>query len=443
MNTLFQNRTLLFIVLLFVCLFSNCQKKEFLPEPEGKEIPLIDLPKLNQILAKEASLFYQAWEKAEMQNLMSTVYPQTQFTYLIPSNAAMEKAGFDEKKIKEFKKEDLQKIIKFHILNSPFSSDLLANANMDIIAKSLLIASKIYYAPSRNKIEYFQYKHYLNFIKGNLFINGKQIPLIKEISTQQGNTLIIDQFLKINDNQMLQVLKDNKQFSLYLKALELSLPLYQNAIDKNFWSFSINIPMHYILDYYYYFPNTLYETSNKKRILINFTLFAPTNEAFNNIGINNETDLLALLNRGPKINYGSRKQYTPIDSLLILHTAQFVSSSSEFVPGDDPNDYDKYRVSLVLDNDQREMVFFTTAFDEIYFPKFLTNTRVASNGKPEPFYYNHKFKLENGQIKVSHDDSKVIDATIVEGNLNSIQGPVHAVNKIFVPKGFTMWHLKK
>lgn len=447
MKTNKQNIILYIISIMFLGFLTNCQKQEFLPEPIGKEVPEMDAPSLTDIIKTEANLFFLAWEKANMTNYINSEHAQSQYTYLIPNNDAMEKAGFTESKIKEYPVEELQKIIKFHILNSQITSKQLSKMNMDMTGYTLYNNPK-YFNISRafgasNVKELYQFRHYLNVIKGQFYINGKPLSITKEKNIKEGNLMVISEVLKINDNQMIDVLTTNKQFSMYLKALELSLPAYRNVLFAGRWNIFFRAPLHYLIDVNYYFEGSAFENNSNMRGLINFTLYAPINEAFYELGLKNEDDLKALLNRGKPIQY-RRGETTPLDSLLRVHASNMRGAVIRTsTPEISPLTNQPYIFGLVVNGKITGVQFFTTAFDEVYFPTMIRTVNLDNNQKPNPSYYDKKYKHEDGKIKVTDDDSDVKDVIIVEGNFNSVQGPVHAVNKIFVPKGFTMWHLKK
>lgn len=433
MKTNKQNIILYIISIIFLGFLTNCQKQEFLPEPIGKEVPEKDAPSLTDIIKTEASLFYIAWEKAGMDKILKSDYPQTQFTYLIPSNEAMEKAGYSEMKIKGLDIEKLQEIIRFHIIDQKIDENNLVSANLDIACRTLLKHNKVYNSDrafgAQNVIIPYFYKHYISFKNKSLIINGKERNYLKQIDTKQGSTWIINHVLKIFDTQMLDVLKQDKRFSLYIKAIEYSMPNYFKEIKTNLF-YQFKLPIQFQLDFFYIFPGSVFESQSYKRDLIYLTLFAPTNEAFNHIGIFNEDDLIKLYKRVPVPDYYGESASSPIDSLLANHNFSRIDNSLFF-------NNNNLGIEIV---GTQGYVHYSTAFDNPNFKKLILRTRGQS---PYVFYPDFSFNKKDGKYFVSHKNSNVNDVNIIESDINSLQGPIHVVNRILVPKGFTMWHLKK
>lgn len=418
---------------MFLGFLTNCQKPEFLPEPIGKEVPEKDAPSLTDIIKTEASLFYLAWEKAGMNEILKSDFPQTQFTYLIPSNEAMEKAGYSEMKIKSMEIEKLQDIIRFHIMDQKIDENSLISDNLDIAFRTILKHNKVYNSKqaygSQNVIIPYYYKHYVSFKNKSLIINGKERKYLKQIHSKQGSAWIINNVLEIFNIQMLDVLKQDKRFSLYVKAIEYSVPNYYREI-KRYYIKQFKLPIQFQLDFFYYFPGFVYESRTTKRDLIYLTLFAPTNEAFNHLGIFNEDDLIKLYNRVPVPDFYDIDASSPIDSLLVN---QNFSKTFDSMFSDNNNS----GIKIIGDPGY---VHFSTAFENPNFKKLIIST---NRNSPYFNYPNFAFKKMDGKYFVTHKNSNVNDANIIESDINSLQGPIHVVNRILVPKGFTMWHLKK
>lgn len=424
------------MILLSIIIISSCKKNEFLPENTGNKVITEKLNIFEESIPGEATLFKLAWDKADIKKYIIKEYPFAKLTFFIPSNSAMEKLGLNKHGIEMSTQSDLAKLIKYHIITDAIPINQLKNAFPDIMCPTLLVNPKYYYSTRTTdftKTEVYRYNHYLKASENSIFVNGKRMSLLKEIPVFEGQAFLINSVLEVPERQMIDVLKSDKRLSLYNKALELSLPFYERYYSKSYGNFAT--PLHYSLDFFYTFPNSAYESNTYKRDLVNLTLFPPTNEAFNEIGIFNEKDLIALNNRIPPNSNFPYGHSTPIDSLLRYQN--YHSSGGLIIQTTNPS---KNGIGVISGPG---MIWFTTIFDEIFFPKYMISNSMTYDGKFDTVYPDFTFKTKNNKINLSHKNSNIKDAEIIESDINTIQGPIHIVNRILVPKDFTMWHLKK
>lgn len=411
-------------------LLTACQKNEFMPEPVGEEIPAPNYPALLDGLPDETSLFKTMWQKAGMDAVLATEQAQARLTFLVPSNAAMEAAGYSTGKIQQLTEDSLQHILRYHVLNGAISSEQLRHVGGNLTFFTLLKHAKFLDGEPREgslvRTVPYCYRQQLTVEDGNLIANGSKFKIDKEVTVSQGNVLIIEKVLEAPRQQMYDFLVKDGRFSLYLKALEISNIDYATEMAMN-WYASFALPVRFMIDWNYYFEGTFHYSADKPRHVIHCTLFAPTDEAFHEIAIYTEADLRALNGRIETPLYYEQNQRTPVDSLLRYQYIGTASSEATF-----NEDYSALTLGVQLNRSSDNTSLFSDMLDN----KKITGLSDGFN------YIGHRFDRSGKHIKVSHLHSKEKQVTITEENINTIQGPIHVVDRILVPDEFSMWHKK-
>ncbi len=415
------------IVCGLLLLLSACQKTEFMPDPVGEEIPAPTYPSLMEGLPIHASLFKAMWQKAEMDKVLATEQAQVKLTFLVPANNAMETAGYTAAKIQQLTKDSLQNLLRYHVLNGAISSGQLALIGRDLTFFTLLKHPKFLDGEPRDgslvrTVPYF-YRQQLSVEQSSLIIDGKKLKIGQELTVAQGHVFIIEQVLKAPQQQMYDFLVKDGRFSLYLKAMELSNIEYTNDFIMNMYP-GFGLPVRFMLDWNYYFEGTFHHSSERPRHVIHCTLFAPTDLAFNRMGIYTEADLRALNGRIETPWYYETNQLTPVDSLLKY---QYIGSARMETGYNE--DYSMFNIDVQIDRVTDNATIFS---------QMLDNNKLA-----EFKNIYHRFYRSGDRIQVGHLNSKAQPADIIEENINTIQGPVHVVDRIIVPDDFSMWHKKK
>lgn len=413
-------------------LLGACQKTEFMPDPIGEEIPAPVYPSLKDALPEQASLFKEAWRKADMDAVLATEQAQAKLTFLVPNNTAMEAAGYTAAAIQGADKTTLRKLLRYHLLNGTVGLEQLRLVLGDLSFPTLLQHPKFLDGEIRDgsliRTVPYKYMHLLNVKDGKLIVDGKPLAVDKELDVAQGKAILINQFLVAPQQQMYDFLLKDGRFSLYLKAMELNNIEYENEFMLNM-SYGFPVPMRFLLDWNYYFEGTFHSNEIYPRHIIHMTLFAPTDNAFNQVGIYTEEDLKALNGRIPTPSYYVRGQSTPIDSLLRY---QYIGSAASDIGYND--DYTEFCYVVT----SRRFVG-----NAMFFSQMLDDKLLAVHQRAEEYPVDHRFGHNGSRIKVSHIKSKQQNATIIQENINTIQGPVHVVDQILVPDDFSMWHKKK
>lgn len=437
---IFSYLKLMAMALFILCSISSCQKNEFMPDPVGEAIQAPDYPPLATLLDGDYSLFKSAWEKAEMDNVLSTDLAQAKLTFFIPSNKGMEEAGFNSAAIQAASKDALQELLRYHLINNAVDLEQLKIAKMDLSFGSLLTHPKflegMQFGGSAMATVPYRYQHSLTVRDDQLLDNGLVVKVNKEAAVTQGVAFFIDQVLQKPEKQMIDVLREDSRFSLYLKAMEITNKAYEEDYQMNFWP-NFEAPLSYYVDWDYFIPGTFHSSTEYPRHIIRFTLFAPTNEAFRQLGITNEADLEALYHRvpAPATYY---QILTPVDSLLrYQHTGRSFSTA---IIADNWIDLG---IGVQKHRTANNAVLYADMLDDALLSGYILEYENPRGSEWVQKYIPYRFgKSANQQVTVKHIDAKPDPATIVEENINTIQGPIHVVDKILVPKEFSMWHKK-
>lgn len=429
------------MVLLLMLVITACRKSEFMPDPVGEPVEAPDYPALSTLLGSEYSLFKAAWEKAEMDKVLATEETQNKLTFFVPSNKAMEEAGLSSAKIGAATKNDLQDLLRYHVVTSNIGLEQLKAAQTDLIISSLLKHPRFKEGIKREGAVLgtvpYGYRHSLTVKEGQLLDNGMAVKVSKEVSVAKGTALFIDRVLKKPEKQMIDVLREDSRFSLYVKAMEISNEAYEQDMILNMYPM-YKPPLNFLVDAGFRYEGTIDEDAYHPRHLIRFTLFAPTNEAFRQMGIQNEADLRALQDRIPRQEMFNGDELTPIDSLLrYQHTGETLS---QVVYNDD---YTMVGLSVQKRKDMNEVTFYAHMLDDRILVNYPISYGTTNGGNWISGYVPYRFnRLSSNQLTVKHIAAKPQAATVVEENINTLQGPIHVVDRILVPKDFSMWHKK-
>lgn len=408
-------------------LLAACHKTEFMPEPVGEQIPAPTYPGLLEGLPAEASLFKTMWQKAEMDAILASEQPRVKLTFLVPSNGALESAGYTGAKIQQLTKDSLQQVLRYHVLNGAVSSQQLTLAGGDLTFFTLLKHPRFLDGEPREsslvRTVPYTYRQQLNMDQSDLIADGKKIKIVKELPVAQGHAFVIEKVLNAPQQQMYDFLVKDGRFTLYLKAMALNNIEYANDFMMNMYP-SFAVPIRFMLDWNYYFEGTFHHSAERPRHIIHCTLFAPTDEAFHRVGIYTEADLRELNGRIETPIYYEQNQTTPVDSLLKY---QYIGNASMDIGYNE--DYSMFALDVQISRFSNNPTIFSPMMDDRKLADFKD--------------IGHRFYRSGNRIQVGHEHSKVPPVDITEVNINTVQGPVHVVDRIIVPEDFSMWHKKK
>lgn len=419
-----------FVMGMLLLSMTSCNKKEFMPEPVGAEIPSPDKPSITAALTSSSNtLFKAAWERANMDQVLKQEAPKFKVTVLVPSDEAMIKAGLTATAIARANIADLTAIIRFHIVKAEFTFASLKASSAQSF-NTMLTSPNLLEGKKDGDYEMisvpYTYRQFLDTDGTNLIANGKKTGIGKEINVANGILLPIGMVLEYPKKQMLEVLKADGRFKLYLEALEISRELYDT-----FQLETLAVPdpgaIQYWIDSDTRTPGK-FQASRKSDVL-RFTLFAPTDEAFQQAGINSAADLLALNSSDPYNGYNQIQT----DRLLRLHVQGFATPVLEI-------DWDNFEIEpaaslyVTARGGAANMAFFSNLLN----PEHLSNYVTSNNGGNYTYLDLDFGRDASGKITVKQKGTTNEPASIVEENINTIQGPIHVVNRLIVPKDFKL-----
>lgn len=276
---------------------SACRLKDAQVTPVGKPIEYSGPSLLIRKLLDSTNLtIYKAiWKKVNMDSVIDAGGYQA-YTLLAPSDDAFTKAGITADKVNSIPVEQLDTLLLYHVLDTWLSSIQLKQLNGSNNMKSLLrrIDYPGYY--SNNPFIYYQY---LGLHGGKLMVNGKPHPL-NALEATNGTIYILDEVLKKPEQDMYEYLGSNPDFFYFMESVRIN-----DSIYKTSWA---NPQL-----------TRLLQTTSDHR---SFTLFAPTNRAFQQSGFKTVDDIRqrALLYPVDWAHYDNNNYYvyptTSMDTVL-------------------------------------------------------------------------------------------------------------------------------
>jgi len=427
------------LIIMFFCslLLIRCTK-EFMPNPVGESIPSEEYPKLEDALASSPyTLYSAAWKRSNITHMLTKDFPLSKMLFLVPTNEAMEKAGLTAEAIATAKVSDLDSLILYHTLNGSIPQEQLMVAPTDILFNSLLTHPIFREGEKLGGVEIrsipYRYQHYVRSSETTFSSNGITFQTSKWLPIDRGFLIPIDQVAQRPKQQMIDFLRNDPRFTLFIKYLEITSKIYDQFASQN--RLFPKTPLYkYALDYFGSpgWGENIGEIYKNLHHLIRMSLFAPTNEAFNQIGIYSENDLITLNNRSTYHPGSNNSGSLPLDSLLRKHyilKAQFVKAYSD--------NYKLASIVTTIDKDGSVGVFYSESLKNEILDEYSMG--ISTNLSQ---YLEYDFGNSSNGITVKHKHSTAPPATIIQENINTFQGPIHVVDKIILPNNFSMWHIK-
>lgn len=429
---LYKNIKRSFVMGMLVFSITSCSKREFMPEPLGEEIPSPERPSVIAALtASSNTLFKAAWERVNMDQILKQEAPKFKVTILVPSDEAMIKAGLTAAAIAQTNIKDLTAIVRFHVVKAEFTLGSLkisaAQSFNTMLTNPELLEGQKDGDYAMISVPY-TYRQFLDTDGTSLIANGKKTSTGKEIIVANGNLLPIGIVLEYPKKQMLDILKADGRFKLYLEALSISRQLYDSFLLETFAEPRPG-SMEYWMDVNTMTPGNF--KASRKSDVSRLTLFAPTDEAFRHAGINSAADFVALNDRNPYDGFSQIET----DKLLRLHVQGFATPVLEI-------DWDNFDIEpgaaiyTTASGGAANMVFFSNLLNPQHLGNYVTST-LGEHGTYT--YLDLDFgKDASGKITVKQKGATTEAAIIVEENINSLQGPIHVVNRLIIPKDFKL-----
>lgn len=409
---------LVFCVLML--LMASCRKDEFIPVPEGEIVPSEEATaNLKEVLnATSYTLFKAAWARSTMEAKLKTYGERTKFTLFVPTDAAFLADGMTLEKINTTSPEVLDELLMYHTIASGVNPrDLVARLD-NTIEKSILPNPALRTKPispfnSGGSDPYF-YRQYLKVEQGHLYINGKDAGNVQPISAKNGILWPVNRLLHKPTKTMLQALQDDGRFGIYLDVMQRCSDLYVEITEYNLerpWTPGL------VVD----------ETQGPPYVNIVFSsLLAPTDAAFHAAGFA-DADAVMEFNQKRGLPYvdwdlGEVVGMFASDYLLTLHrwSDLIYPKSANYSFGGRANSTCFY--SNDLNNDLLENYMLR---DGQYDGTLPVMTMPLEFGK-----------TANGAVTIKAKGSTHTPATIIDGDINTLMGPIHAVDHLIPTADF-------
>ncbi|WP_143307185.1 fasciclin domain-containing protein [Chitinophaga vietnamensis] len=300
--------------LLVMLLMAACRQKDAQVAPVGKPLEYKGPQKtIRQLLDSTNFSIYKAMWK--IVNMDSVIQAQTLqgYTLLVPTDEAFKAFGITAGNISSLDATTLDTLLRYHIIDSWLPGDRIRSIAGNMSLHSLLRATDF---GDYNSWSFYTYLQYLGVHNGKLMINGKPHPL-NTLEATNGTIYVIDEVLQKPQQDMIDYLSNNPDFTFLMEAFRLNDSVYQSNWGQ---------PL---------FTQQLLSSTQRFHQL---TLFAPTNHAFQQAGFKTLDDLRQRANLYPVgYPYYDDNQYyqwplTSLDSLLSVNRLDYNGAATPDYP---------------------------------------------------------------------------------------------------------------
>lgn len=424
-------------------LLAACTKSEFLPDPEGSQVPF--QPEATQtveelLAASPAKLYYSAWKKSNIKAILKTKGSKLVYTVFAPNDEAMQAAGLSAAAIGQMPVAELDSLMMFYTTLGAVTQTELAKRTDNYMVKTLLQRPGLYvpYYENTNSTQYdlYFYKNYVGIKGESLLINGKNLGKLNYLSAVDGGLYILEKVIEKPTKTILEALKADGRFTIFLES--------QRLADENYIAALIN-DMEPLFGYRPEPEEVLMYVSGRKmyqngwginepiypgyigpNITIS-TLFAPTDEAFHKAGFQTLADVMKFNERSTGTIRFDENLFTdlggyPMDTVYNFH-----------------RDWGRMFQPVTSGGDKayaNTTVFYGNALNA-----GLNEYMVNLGGNPtSDFAYKMpiEFSSVNNSIQMKAKGSEYPAATVTETDINTLNGPIHVVDRLIFPKGFKL-----
>lgn len=425
--------------------FTACESEEYMAPPEGEQVPYEDTEtaRLNEVLSRsEARLFYQAWQRSNMDDILDSIGRDgTQFTALALSDAAMQQAGYSQAQIEAASAEELDVLLLYYTLRNRITQQDLAGKKDDLVALS--IGEDAGYQTSNFISSAHRDPYYYRFsiqLQGNsFFVNGKKVGTGQSIAARDGYVWLLDDPVKKPTLPFLQAIEADGRFTMLLEIMRYNDDLTEQLyIEKSGWGSPRDSNGQRFSQRFGWEAEVADYVNGRPVYMISkfSTLFLPTDDAFRAAGFQSLDDLTNFdIERGYPDwydPYGSGwywalDGYFATDSLLDYHvnwgrmlTANVISYN---LTGGTP------------------MIYSNTMDDAVLSTMTIPYLGTIPEGFSAPVNYFMPLEFGKdgtGRVTVKVRGSDAEPATIIDADIPTLMGPIHAVDRLLVPAGFKL-----
>lgn len=404
-------RTTILNILAVIILFAACRKEEFQQAPHGEPIPYTDTAKhdLQTLLGMtQNKLFYAAWQKSHMNELMASLGVSARYTILAPDDAAMQAAGLDAAGISAQSPEQLDSLLCYHVIDDQLDTLALRMQKGNVRKKSLLYHSSL--MENINSLGSnvttptpYNYRLFIGMTGGNLFINGKNAGNAHPAYATNGLIWPVKSVLQRPSENIRDLLQRDPRFSMLATLLHQTDSIWQE-VSMGFFE----------RRYFMKLAPGQYDN-----VITSEAFFAPTNEAFHNAGFNTVDDLMKLNARSmPFFDWDNAVMVNGFvtDTLLNYHVwGRMWAPTGTWGNGAESS-----------------AVFYSNELNNNVLSGFALN---VTDGVIPPYIIPLDFSVNvDGRVSLRPKGSTYEPAVVTEADINTFQGPVHAVDHLLIPQ---------
>ncbi|RQO64833.1 hypothetical protein DBR43_31630 [Pedobacter sp. KBW06] len=389
-------------------LMASCRKDEFMPVPEGQIVPPEEaIVNLTEALnATPYSLFKAAWTRSTMDARLKTYGERTKFTLLVPTDAALVAEGMTLEVINNTPAEALDELLMYHTIASPVNPRDLAERLDNTMEQSILGNPALRVRPispfnSGGSDPYF-YRQYLKVQQGHLYINGKDAGNIQPIAATNGILWPIQRLLHKPTKTMLEALKEDGRFGIYLGVMEKSAQQWLKATGlTRLWT-----------------TDLIAGTRPAPQVNLTFSsILAPTDAAFHAAGFASADAVIAMNNQRP-LPYRDGSVAVGLlasDDMLTLHrwSDLIYPTNAQRVVGR-----------------KNSTTFYSNDLNNDLLANYILRDGANNATLPIQLMPLEFGKTTNGAITIKSKGSTHAPAVVVDGDINTIMGPIHAVDHL-------------
>lgn len=399
------------VLLSIALLHTGCRKEMFMPEPEGGIVPYKDSVTANiQTLLKSSpyKLFYTAWQRSNMEQVLTEMGRSASVTLLVADDAAMKAAGMDEKEISKRTPEELDELIKYHMLREKMEPLSLQVQQLSTPLVTLLSHPSLREQRSipGSGVPFnfpYDYRHYFSMAKDSqLIINGKPCGHYKPVAAKNGILWPVNRFLRKPEKHIKDILEEDPRFTMLRALHEMNNQVWMEVSWGSFARFAGE-----------------YLSANENNEVVFNSYLAPTDEAFRQAGIESVAQIREINSRFmPELiwdPYGM-SGLIPTDSVLDYHNwaRMYAPRGAYGTPGSPTVFYSNDLYDQLIGNYM------------VYMP---------ANDIPA-FKMPLQFIREGNVVKIKVKGAKAPAATVTEADINTLEGPLHIVDRLLLPDGF-------
>lgn len=380
-------------------LMTACRKQDIEPDPVGEPVPYTGPAKSLEttLFQTPNTLFVAAWKRADMSARLQKLETRS-FTLFVPTDDAMKAAGWNTAKISTTPPDSLQVMLDYYIVQGNVAPASLSTIKGNMPLLSLRTSPDV---PGYSTDMPYTYVVFAGIHKDSLWMNGHAVSKWgNAIESTSGTIYTINLMLSLPQMDMLTYLQSDERFSFYLEACRINDSLY---MEKNPWD---NTQQALTL----LSPNPLFGGQ--------YTLFAPTNEAFKKSGLHSVEDIRALACRTLPIGdpYNDEEYYyvdpvTSLDSILLPHKMNYSGVSGPGNEAGKPN---------------HPAFYYNDLIDNAAISGMLL--RLGRFGSYRPLIFNLEITNRDGQVYVRRQGAKSAPMPLIQHDIQVLNGVIHVLN---------------